>query len=143
MQPEEKQPIDRPFQYSLKLLLALFVVLAVLLSIFFVIADLPAIICLLAFSVVVPTFFVSGAIYGRGSQRAFCIGALLPTAIVLAVAAFVFVDIADHVYDYIISFPNLRKAQLAWKLRFASACGYAMAIVTGIVSVTVRRFLQG
>jgi hypothetical protein len=80
-------------------------------------------------------------VYGQGSTRAFCIGALIPTCYVAFAVAKMFYAVTWGLSDESFQNPLYPLIQMANGLRFAATTGFVMALVAGVLSVLVRWYL--
>lgn len=83
VQPRAYRPDSGGFQYGLGSLLGLTAVVAVACSLFFSMPPAVATPALAIIAMALPCVFTTVAIYGRGYQRTFSIGALFPAGVML------------------------------------------------------------
>ena len=66
------------FQFSIRLLILVVTLVAVMLGVLLAKPSWPAGVCFILVALVLPAGFVAGAMFGRGWLQAFCAGALIP-----------------------------------------------------------------
>ncbi len=81
--PYDSRTADGPVQFSLGSIIALTAFVAVVSSLIFSVPSVVATPLLMLLTVALPVALTSAVIHGRGSWRAFCIGALFPAVAML------------------------------------------------------------
>ena len=98
-------------------------------------------------SVLFAAVFTSGIVYGTGDVRAFCIGALFPTTLIVITAGRLFGVITFELFETRNPFRNtddiFQKLALAVDgMRFDMVVGCLLTPIAGLITVVVRRTLQ-
>jgi hypothetical protein len=139
---------DVPWQFGLRALLGMTIATAVALTILFSLPDEYAVPVLVFLVIAVPAMLTVTAVYGSGYQRAFCIGALFPTGVVLYGTAWMLIS-----FLFLLRGPRGPGAldgefwmefvqYLATPYRAYVGAAWVLAVVLGSLAVMIRWRLE-
>ena len=139
---DESLPSETPsrsLQFRISTMLWLTLVVALACSLFFSIPAVAGLPLLLAFSMVLPAVLATIAIYGRGYQRTFCIGAMFPAGVLLFTLGFLHILILDGPASGFIRFTD----DARWLgLRVIVGGSWGLSLLAGLICVGVRRLVE-
>ena len=126
-------------QFSLRFVLALFVVLSIALTVSFGLRNWLSSAGLLLLSITFVTILVVTIVYGSGNFRVFCVGAIVPMTLLVVVASGFIIFL---VFDRQTPDPLYYLDHYAQGIRYASIPVWLLAVVMGFLSVGVRTIIQ-
>lgn len=126
-------------QFSMSDLLILIFVLSVAFTVLFAMPNWAAATILIIATILLLAVLISALVYARGRIRAFCIGALVPTALVAVAVAAVLLDIGFGLRQLDLSQVARLLDSAAYGLRALSIACSVLAIVAGTLSVLIRQ----
>ncbi|MBI3468708.1 MAG: hypothetical protein HY000_37370 [Planctomycetes bacterium] len=133
-------------QFSLLALVVFIACTAVAMALLWSLPDWIAGPILLFLACVFPAALAALVIYGDENLRAFCLGALFPAGIqFIAVFLYVFLEILSRHTLVVGTPPNWHRFymdELASPLRHVAGVAWALSILTGCVSVGIRRLVK-
>lgn len=135
--PAIDNPSRRPFQFSLRSLLIVMTITAVLLSGLFAGPGWTVTVTAYIVCIVWPMVVVVTLVYCRGWARTFCIGALFPVVPLLAMAYFFTIAFAFEGYD---SSDVEFEERVRLGLTFLLVC--VSSILCGTLALGVRRMVE-
>ncbi|MFP6677100.1 MAG: hypothetical protein VB878_18595 [Pirellulaceae bacterium] len=135
------EPDGLEMRFSLRGLLIVLTGVSVCSALLFSVPDSIGLLLLVFLAVAVPAALTAGAVYRRGAWRAFCIGGLFPSGLLLYVTGWMF-------GLSIIETPGLIRSVSEWRefsdvvgvqFRVYSASAWLMIALLGTLVVIVRR----
>ncbi|MCH7727491.1 MAG: hypothetical protein IH991_13560 [Planctomycetes bacterium] len=141
--PDANYESHRPWQFSIKMLLVLTTCVALLSAMLFVIRDDVAGPLMILFTVLYPALLVIITIYEKTPLRAFSIGALFPSGLLLYVTgwhfAYLLIEHSQRRSGELLEY--LHRAGYVDSLRVYIAGAFVLSLVVGFACVGLRAVL--
>jgi len=146
-QPDAPGPRAEPVQFTLAALMLLTLVVAVALALLVGVPSVVAVPIMLFLAAAVPAVLTAGVVYGRGYLRAFCIGALFPTGLLLYTTGWLFglvlvqggpprLNELETLAQWVEFFEEIGPSYRAY-----AAAAWASSLLAGSLCVLARRVL--
>jgi hypothetical protein len=140
--PTATAPTARPWQFGLRQLLLAMAAASIMCAAMFTFPDAMASIFLMMLMLALPTFLISGLVYGSGSMRAFCLGALVPTSaqlftLVLTISFLAILNFESEQVDL-----GQYLERTARLFRTMSLATWVAATVCGVLAIAVKDMLE-
>ncbi|MGD0899023.1 MAG: hypothetical protein ABR915_14380 [Thermoguttaceae bacterium] len=135
-------PTARPFQYSLRSLLGLMTLLSVLLAAVYTTPPWLGIIVVDYFSVLTAVVLATIAIYGRGYQRTFAIGTLIPAGVAAWSCGWLLVSWAPDFTGVGVTFDWSPNEDGLFQWRLSVLCFAGLVLLSGLLAMVVRWLVE-
>ena len=131
-------------RFSLRALLVIFLCLAVGCALLFSTPNYIAVAALIFLNVALPAGLTMGAIYTRNTWRAFCIGGLFPSGLMLYTTGWVLGLSLFEGPGRIRSIPEWAQFSdaIAVQYRIYVACSWVMTVLIGTMAVLIRYYAR-
>jgi hypothetical protein len=144
--PGHLPPLVRPFQFTLRTLLSLTTVVAVVCSGLFAPAVWMVALTLLVLGMLGPMALTVALIYGRGYLRTFCIGALFPAAPILLLDLYygmmVVAGLCDGGFHQFTADGDANSAETRMTMAVAVVVIVGIVVLAGLLAMGVRWVVQ-
>jgi hypothetical protein len=143
MDTEDKRPDERPvarrrFQYSLRTLLLITTLVAIVCSLLIASPSWVRALSILCLIPTIPAVLTIVLVYGRGYMRTFCIGALFPSVWITISFGWIFFRFSMDV----MSMDGNTLSQLGEPLTATLVVSIALSLVVGLIAIGTRWWIE-
>jgi hypothetical protein len=137
-------PEQHSLQFSIRTLLIISFCLAISFALLFSIPNYIAVAAIITLNIALPASLTTGAVYTRNTWRAFCIGGLFPSGLVLYVTGWM---LSLSLFDGPGTIRNLANwvefsDAIAGQYKVYSGCSWVMTVLIGSTAVLIRYIVQ-